>query len=262
MDGGILSGELEYNKGLVTYGLENLYCQMEEKVSNIKHIIANKIRCRQANAPENCQIGKNTRIRKSTLEGKNVIAENVKIFNSRVGYGTFVAEGAKVTNCEIGRYCAVGFQSALGAHPLHEVVSIHPAFYSTKGQYGFTYVKKATYEEFQYLDEEKQISIVIGNDVWVTSGKATTIVQGITIGDGAVVLGNAMVTKDVPPYAIVGGIPAKVVGYRFSEDEIKFLLHLKWWNRTEQWLIEHAECFKDIKILMQRVLEEEKDFWK
>ncbi|WP_416370947.1 CatB-related O-acetyltransferase [Vibrio cholerae] len=70
--------------------------------------------------------------------------------------------------------------------------------------------------------------MVIGNDVWI--GQNVSLKAGIKIADGAVIAANAVVTKDVPPYAVVGGIPAKVIKYRFSESEICQLLELKWWN--------------------------------
>ena len=70
--------------------------------------------------------------------------------------------------------------------------------------------------------------IVIGNDVWI--GYHATIMQGVTIGDGAIVGARAVVTKDVPPYAIVGGVPARILKYRFDESTRKKLLVLKWWD--------------------------------
>jgi virginiamycin A acetyltransferase len=70
--------------------------------------------------------------------------------------------------------------------------------------------------------------ITIGNDVWI--GARAVILDGITIGDGAIVGACAVVTKDVPPYAVVAGVPARVIRYRFSEKKIRTLLELQWWE--------------------------------
>lgn len=73
--------------------------------------------------------------------------------------------------------------------------------------------------------------VVIGNDVWI--GFGATILSGVTVGDGAVIGARALVSKDVPPYAIVGGVPAKVLKHRFDEDTVQGLLKLEWWNWEE-----------------------------
>lgn len=81
-------------------------------------------------------------------------------------------------------------------------------------------------------DRTSKGDVIIGNDVWI--GMNTLILSGITIGDGAVVAAGSVVVKDIPPYAIVGGNPARVLKKRFSEYEISELLKLKWWNWTEE----------------------------
>lgn len=74
--------------------------------------------------------------------------------------------------------------------------------------------------------------IVIGNDVWI--GYEAVIMAGVTVGDGAIIGTRAVVTKDVPPYTIVGGIPAKPIRKRFSDETIEALLNLKWWNWSDE----------------------------
>lgn len=217
--------------------------------------LKSKIKCKKYGADSQSEFREGAVSINSVWGGHNLVCENAKIVNSTIGYGTHVAKNSEISHCRIGKYCAVGFVASLGAHPIHNVASIHPALYSTLGQYGFTYVKENTFAEFKFVDEENKICIDIGNDVWVTAG-STKIHQGITIGDGAVVMQDAVVTKDVPPYAIVAGIPAKIIGYRFSEEDIDFLLKLKWWDKPEEWIIDHAMDFRDISVLRARVEKE------
>ena len=79
--------------------------------------------------------------------------------------------------------------------------------------------------------------IVIGNDVWI--GYEAVVLAGVTIGDGAVIGTRAVVTKDVPPYTIVGGVPAKFIRKRFPQETIDSLLKIKWWNWPEERIRQH-----------------------
>ena len=94
--------------------------------------------------------------------------------------------------------------------------------------------------------------VIIGNDVWI--GRDSTIISGVTVGDGAVIAASAVVTHDVPPYAIVGGCPAQVIKYRFSPDQIEKLLELKWWNYPVEFIIENRQLFQmEIKEFLRAV---------
>lgn len=130
---------------------------------------------------------------------------------------------ARISNAKIGRYCSIGFESiiGLGTHP-STYLSTHPAFYSAAKQSGISFVTESSYSEYQSID--------IGNDVWI--GARAIVLGGVSIGDGAIVAAGAVVTKDVPPYAIVGGVPARLLRYRFSEEVIEELLDWKWWNSS------------------------------
>lgn len=86
--------------------------------------------------------------------------------------------------------------------------------------------------------------IQIGNDVWI--GSNALIKSDVTIGDGAVVAAGAVVTENVEPYVIVGGVPAKLIRYRFTTEQIEALLRIKWWDRDDSWFQENRKYFTDV----------------
>lgn len=94
-------------------------------------------------------------------------------------------------------------------------------------------------------------NVKIGNDVWI--GYGVTIVNNVTVGDGAVIAAGSVVTKDVPPYAIVGGVPAKTIRYRFDEEVCKILLELEWWNFPEDILKVNIHLFQQDKITVDNI---------
>lgn len=117
-------------------------------------------------------------------------------------------------------------------------ISTSPVFFSTLKQAVETFVDKNLFDEQMEIEGYK---CIIGNDVWI--GSKVLIKGGVRIGDGAIVAMGSIVTKDVPPYAIVGGVPAKVIRYRYSESEIQQLLKFKWWNRDVEWIKSNAHLF-------------------
>lgn len=174
----------------------------------------------------------------STFEGANTIGDNT-YFSGSMGYGTYLCQNCSITG-NIGRFCSVAqdVKNSLGAHPITSpYVSTSPMFFSLRKQTGKTFAKK------QLFDELKD-PIEIGHDCWI--GQGVFIVGGVKIGTGAVVLAGAVVTKDVPPYSIVGGVPAKVVKYRYDEETINFLLKSEWWNKPIEWLEANYELFSNI----------------
>lgn len=182
----------------------------------------------------------------SILEGKNYLGKNVYLKNTVVGFGSYINDNGNFTDTWIGKYTSIGtdVKAVLGSHPVHGHVAMHPAFYAKSGAMGFTYVKEDTFEEFRTVKGREPFQIVIGSDVWI--GNDVKIMQGVTIGDGAVVGTGAIVTKDIPPYSICVGIPAKVQGYRFEPEEIRKLLALKWWDKGESFVKEHIQEFSNI----------------
>jgi hypothetical protein len=136
-----------------------------------------------------------------------------------------------------------------GYHPTRDFVSTHPAFFSSVGQAGFTFVSKSVFKEHRFVDEKRGIRLIIGNDVWIGAG--AVILEGCSIGNGAIVGAHCVVTRDVEPYSIVSGNPGQHVRYRFDEDERTFLQEVKWWTRDWAWIAENSRHFCDIKNLMR-----------
>lgn len=201
----------------------------------------------------NLSIGRNNNIGYSCkFEGFNRIADNCKLINSEFGLFSYTSNNVQLSTVKVGRYCAIGpeVRTVLGNHPTRKYVSIHPAFYSAQQFANATIAKRQTFEEYSYTDESKKYCIEIGNDVWI--GASAIILNGCHIGDGAVVAAGSVVTRDVPPYTVVGGAPAKEIRKRFTEEQIDFLLKFQWWNRDVEWLREHAEDFDDIGLFMKK----------
>ena len=178
--------------------------------------------------------------RGTVLEGYNKIHKGASIADSIIGKYSYVGENSVLIKCIIGRFCCIANKVSLiyATHPTKDFISIHPAFFSTGRQCGTTFVDKQLFNEHL---QTNGYNAIIGNDVWI--GSDVKIIGGVNIGDGAVVAAGAVVTKDVPPYAIVGGIPARIIRYRFNEEQIKYLLANKWWEKPDDWLKENAKRF-------------------
>lgn len=156
----------------------------------------------------------------------------------KVGDYSYIAKNSHISNCEIGKFCSIGpnFSCGMGSHPLNGI-STSPMFYSTAKQNGLSLCEKNTFHE--------QKLTTIDNDVFI--GANVTVLDGVHISDGAVIGAGAVVTKDIPPYAIAVGVPAKVIKYRFDNEIIKGLLERRWWDDPDERLQVIEESFWNVE---------------
>lgn len=190
----------------------------------------------------------------SKFEGENLVGEGTSLSNTSLGFGSYVANHSYLVNTKIGKYCCIGpfVKTAIGTHPSRQFVSIHPAFFSNNHVSGLSYVKDTKF--FGQIFSFGNYQIEIGNDVWI--GANVTLLEGIKIGDGAIVAAGAVITKDVPAFAIVGGVPAQVIRYRFSSEQMEILLEYRWWEKDEEWIKNHADYFDDIEHYLEMASKE------
>ena len=179
----------------------------------------------------------------STLEEHTKVYPPFFLHNVHLGAYSYIAKNSSVSNCEIGKYCSIGpnFCCGLGIHPIHGI-STSPMFYSKAKQNGVSMCKESTMEESRRS--------VIGNDVFI--GANVTVLDGVTIGDGAVIGAGAVVTKDIPPYAVAVGVPARVSKYRFDCETIDQLLQIRWWDKDSQVLEDIAGSFDSTKEFIKK----------
>lgn len=174
------------------------------------------------------------------------VGERSVLYRTRMGRFSYCGSNCQIAHCQVGRFCSIGsnVRTGLWKHPVASNVSTHPVFYSSLGQAsGEIWGGELEIEEFAFT--------TIGSDVWI--GDNVLIMGGITIGDGAVVGAGAIVTKNVAPYTVCAGVPAKPLRTRFCQEEVELLLRIRWWDWPVEKIKENRVAFSDISRFLRRV---------
>lgn len=189
-----------------------------------------------------CIIYRSAKLSNTLLGNYCVIFENTILINSSIGNHSYVQRNARIVNAHVGKFCSIAADVSIGPG-LHKMdaASTHPSFYLKN-----TPLKK-TFSKTDMIIPGKLTKI--GSDVWI--GEKAILLDGIKVGNGAIIAAGSVITKDVEDYSIVGGIPAKHIRFRFEDQVIKKLLKVEWWNQSEDWLSNNQFRLADINVFLE-----------
>lgn len=192
-------------------------------------------------------IDPSVRMRETQIGAQCEVLAETYIEYSELGDFSYLGEHCCVADAQIGRFTAIANHVRIGApnHPMDRA-----------SQHRFTYCPE--YYDAQaerdngFFADRRADRVIIGNDVWI--GHGVIVLPGLKVGDGAVLAAGAVVTKEVPPYTIVGGVPAKVIRARFAADIAAQLQAIAWWNWPLEKLMANLADFQssDLRAFCQR----------
>lgn len=177
-------------------------------------------------------------IRASRIDKTSKIGHRCNLINVDFGKYSYCGNNCTFNNVSVGSFCSIASYCSVGGgnHPLNQV-STSPVFYEKENCF------KKSFCSNNVIWENKKT--YIGNDVWI--GENCFIKEGVAIGNGAVIGAHSVVTKDVPSYAVVAGVPATIIKYRFDKVAISQLENIKWWDWDDQKLMDTGADFSDIQ---------------
>ena len=189
---------------------------------------------------KNCTVGDFTRVLKCNLGDYVRLDRNNLVLQSTLNSYTYTGKSSVIMHAEIGKFCSISWNCTIGPgeHDYNKITS-HDFLYNDYNNL------RPSNDPLPYNRFSKKM--VIGNDVWI--GCNATILRGLNIGNGAVIGANSLVNKNVPPYAIVAGNPAKIIKFRFPDETIDKLQKLKWWDFPANFIRQNYKLFLNENIV-------------
>lgn len=185
------------------------------------------------------------------FEGHNYVGHHTCVSRSKVGRYSYIGANSSFDCAQIGRFCSIGDEVKVIAaqHPSSGFVSTSPVFFDKSSNIGSFTEGHQLFPDYRFVPGSNY-KVIIGNDVWI--GSNSLIIGGVKIGTGAIVAASAVVSKDVEPFSIVGGVPAKIIRYRFKKEQIDTIVKSGWWDKSDNWLKSHLEEMKDVETFCKR----------
>lgn len=191
--------------------------------------------------PREGRNGVDVSLREAVIGTHVELGDRVHVEYSTIGDYSYVMHDSSVADTTIGRFTAIAASARIGPpnHPLDRATT-HRLSYTPE------YYWPAQERDHAFFAARRAARVTIGNDVWI--GHGVTVLAGVTVGDGAVIAAGAVVAKDVAPYTIVGGVPAKVIKRRMPEDRADRMIRLAWWDWSHDRLEAAVNDFRDLSI--------------
>ncbi len=213
-------------------------CRVDDRV-----LICGNAAVNASNLGSDCRIETGAQVSRSLLESSIAVHQNAELCGVNVGRFSYIARETVLNEVNVGRFCSIGPRCLIGSgdHPV-DWVSTSPVFYSNIQQTGRS-LAEGLPANASFTERRR---IAIGNDVWI--GAHVFVRDGVNIGNGAIVAAGAVVTKDVPPFALVGGVPARNIRFRFPPELVEQLQSIAWWDWPEDLLREAQPLISSAKI--------------